>query len=56
MITQSPYEPVAGTFYFLDNNYRGKQLTLKINPNESAAAALPKIEAVLKNPKVQQIE
>lgn len=48
MVMQSPYEPVSNTFYFLDKNYNGRQLILKIKPTVSAGEALSKIEAVLK--------
>ncbi len=48
MLMQSPYEPVSGTFYFLDNNYKGRQLVLKISSTASAGKALSAIETVLK--------
>ena len=49
LVTNSPYEPITRSFYFLDADYKSASvLNLKIKPTVSAAAALPKIEAVIK--------
>lgn len=48
MIIQSPYEPIDGTFYFLDFSKSTKQMTMRINPTANAAEALHKIEAVFR--------
>jgi putative ABC transport system permease protein len=47
MIMGSPYEPEKRAFFFLDATYKSAALIhIKIAPNVSAHAALPKIEAV----------
>ena len=49
LVVNSPYEPITRSFYFLDADYTSASLlNLKIKPTVSAAAALPKIEAVIK--------
>ena len=47
LITQSPYEPVKQTIFFISYK-RLSLVTLKINPAKSASEALAKIEAVYK--------
>ncbi|GAB4014200.1 ABC transporter permease [Spirosoma migulaei] len=47
MVMESPYEPVRRTLYMI-NDGSGNVVTLKINPTQSAAEALHKIEAVFK--------
>ncbi len=46
IITDSPYEPVWPTIYFYDESALNL-LHIKVNPEESANTALPKIEATL---------
>ncbi|WP_428654533.1 ABC transporter permease [Runella sp.] len=48
MVIQSPYEPISGTFYFLDFNKASNQMTIRIKSTVGFANALPKIEAVFK--------
>ncbi len=48
MVMESPYAPVRQTLYYYDDDPT-KWLHIKIAPELSASAALPKIEAVLKN-------
>jgi putative ABC transport system permease protein len=49
LISNSPYEPVNRSFYYLDADYSAAALlNLKIKPTVSAAEALPKIESVIK--------
>jgi ABC-type antimicrobial peptide transport system permease subunit len=46
MVMESPYAPVMQTIYYFDEN-ASSLLHIKINPEVSAHAALPKIEATL---------
>jgi putative ABC transport system permease protein len=49
LISNSPFDPVRRSFYYLDADYTaGAVLNLRIKPTVSAAAALPKIETVIK--------
>ncbi|MBS1916719.1 MAG: ABC transporter permease [Bacteroidetes bacterium] len=49
IVAESPYEPVRIGFYWLQKNTNNLGLmNLKLNPNVSMNAALPKIEAVFK--------
>jgi putative ABC transport system permease protein len=48
MIIQSPYEPINGTFYFLDFKKSAELMNVRIKPGASPAEALPKIEAVFR--------
>ncbi|WP_460957452.1 FtsX-like permease family protein [Spirosoma litoris] len=49
LVMDSPYEPVKQTFFFLDKNYsQSSQLTIRIKPTVSTAAAVPQIEGVIK--------
>ncbi len=45
MVTESPYEPVSQTLYFLDSSIGGI-LNIRLNPNMTTAALLKKIAAV----------
>jgi putative ABC transport system permease protein len=47
MLAISPYEPAIPTVFFLSNKYH-TWFNIRLNPLVSAAAALPKIEAVFK--------
>jgi ABC-type antimicrobial peptide transport system permease subunit len=47
MITQSPYDPVEPTIYFL-NRSLGGILNIRLNPNQPTAASLAEIAAVCK--------
>ncbi|SFC18917.1 ABC transporter permease [Spirosoma endophyticum] len=47
LITQSPYEPVKQTIFFI-NYKRVSLITVKINPAKSASEALAKIETIYK--------
>jgi ABC-type antimicrobial peptide transport system permease subunit len=47
LVTQSPYEPVKQTIFFL-NYKRINLITAKINPAKSAPEALAKVEAIYK--------
>ena len=47
MITQSPYDPVKQSIFFLQNS-RTRLLTLKLNPAITTSDALAKIESVYK--------
>ncbi len=50
MIMGSPYEPEKRAIFFLDAKYQAaSQITIKIEPTVSVAAALPKIETVFKS-------
>ncbi|CCH52419.1 Macrolide export ATP-binding/permease protein macB [Fibrisoma limi BUZ 3] len=46
MVALSPYESAIPTVFFLEDNYNW--INIKLNPQVSAAEALPKIEAVFK--------
>ena len=45
MVTESPYEPVSQTLYFLDSSIGGI-LNIRLNPNMTTASSLKKIAAV----------
>ena len=45
MVTESPYEPVSQTLYFLDSSIGGI-LNIRLSPNMTTAASLKKIAAV----------
>ena len=49
IVAESPYEPVRMGFYWLqkDLNHLG-QMNVKVNPNISMSAVLPRIEAIFK--------
>jgi ABC-type antimicrobial peptide transport system permease subunit len=47
LITQSPYEPVRQTIFFI-NYKRLNLITFKINPTKSASEALAKVETIYK--------
>ncbi len=47
MITESPYEPVRQSIYFLVNDV-GPFITIRLNPGLSAGEALKKIEPIFK--------
>jgi putative ABC transport system permease protein len=47
MLMESPFEPVRQTFYFMDHQNVG-WIILKLNPHESAGAAVAKVAAVFK--------
>jgi ABC-type antimicrobial peptide transport system permease subunit len=47
MVMKSPYAPPVPTVFFL-GQYGTNYVNIRINPNTSTAAALPKIEAVFK--------
>ena len=46
MVMESPFDPIAPTVFFLAGG--ANWINIKIRPNVSASAALPKIEAVFK--------
>ncbi len=46
MVALSPYEPTIPTVFFLENSH--DWINIRLNPQVSAAAALPKIQAVFK--------
>jgi putative ABC transport system permease protein len=48
LVMESPYDAVKPTLYYY-NRYASRLLHIRINPAVSASAALPKIEAVVKN-------
>ena len=45
MVTESPYEPVSQTLYFLDSSIGGI-LNIRLNPNMTTSSSLKKIAAV----------
>ncbi len=48
MIMESPYEEMTPTLFMIKGHVGTSQINIKIAPNVSASAALPKIEAVFK--------
>ncbi|MDF7815951.1 ABC transporter permease [Runella sp. MFBS21] len=48
MVIQSPYEPINGTFYFLDSRKVSSQMTIRIKPTVGTTEALAKIETVFR--------
>ncbi|TLV01026.1 ABC transporter permease [Dyadobacter luticola] len=47
IVTDSPFEPVKQTVYFLNYNWMN-YITMRLNPNVSAAASLARIEPIFK--------
>jgi putative ABC transport system permease protein len=47
MLMESPYDPVRRTVYMMDQN-NVNWITLKLNPNKSAAESIAKVETVFK--------
>jgi ABC-type antimicrobial peptide transport system permease subunit len=47
VVSESPYEPVQQTIYFLDSSIGGI-LNIRLNPNITTASALQKVETVCK--------
>jgi len=47
MVMESPFDPIKPTIFLLDYEW-ANVITVKLNPNQSTHASLPKIEAVFK--------